>query len=264
MRRRSRAGAAAGPPVAAGSDQAMAGSAELSVAELTVVDELMSGWPRWRSRASSGSIGRGPRWRSLFGGRSVVCRIDGRRVDVRLSIVARPGHPLVPLTRQVREAVAAAIERLVDLEAGDGDRDRRRRRRLTRRRRAGAAPSEAGGRSDVARTGRAARRLALASVFEAEFGQRTAAAVLERHLAEIEADPDRRRLARLLVAAVVDNRADIDALIERTAPQYPVVQLARMDRALLRCAHRRGATLRDDAGPGGDRRVGRAGTHLQW
>ena len=92
-----------------------------------------------------------------------------------------------------------------------------------------------GGRSDVARTGRAARRLALASVFEAEFGQRTAAAVLERHLAEIEADPDMAAFARLLVAAVVDNRADIDALIERTAPQYPVVQLARMDRALLRC-----------------------------
>jgi N utilization substance protein B len=42
--------------------------------------------------------------------------------------------------------------------------------------------------------------------------------------------------ARLLVSAVVDNRADIDALIERTAPQYPVVQLARMDRALLRCS----------------------------
>ena len=49
----------------------------------------------------------------------MVRRIDGRRVDVRLTIVARPGHPLVPLTRQVRAAVAAAIERLVGLEAGD-------------------------------------------------------------------------------------------------------------------------------------------------
>lgn len=55
---------------------------------------------------------------ALFG-RSVVRRIEGRRVDVRLTIVARPGHPLVPLTRQVRAAVAAAIERLVGLEAGD-------------------------------------------------------------------------------------------------------------------------------------------------
>jgi uncharacterized alkaline shock family protein YloU len=53
--------------------------------------------------------------------RSVIRRIDGRRVDVRLAIVARPGHPLVPLTRQVRTAVAAAVERLVGLEAGDID-----------------------------------------------------------------------------------------------------------------------------------------------
>lgn len=53
--------------------------------------------------------------------RSVVRRIEGRRVDVRLVIVARPGHPLVPLTRQVRAAVAAAVERLVGLEAGDID-----------------------------------------------------------------------------------------------------------------------------------------------
>ncbi len=57
-------------------------------------------------------------WPSLLVGRSSVCRIVDRRVDVRLSIVARPGHPLIPLTRQVRAAVGAAIERLVGLEVG--------------------------------------------------------------------------------------------------------------------------------------------------
>lgn len=102
--------------------------------------------------------------------------------------------------------------------------------------RRGRSDAARSGRSDVARIGRAARRLALVSVFEAEFGQRTAGAVLERHLGEIEADPDVAAMARRLVSAVVDDRAGIDALIERTAPQYPVVQLARMDRALLRCA----------------------------
>ena len=91
------------------------------------------------------------------------------------------------------------------------------------------------GRSDLARSAHAGRRLALAAVFEAEFGQRTAGAVLERHLAETEADPATAELARRLVAIVVERRAEIDALIERVAPQYPVVQLARMDRALLRC-----------------------------
>jgi N utilization substance protein B len=73
-------------------------------------------------------------------------------------------------------------------------------------------------------------------VFEADFGQRTAVAVLERDLATVEADPGAAELARGIVGAVVANRVDIDARIERSAPQYPVVQLARMDRSLLRCA----------------------------
>ncbi len=78
--------------------------------------------------------------------------------------------------------------------------------------------------------------MALSAVFEAEFGQRTASAVLERHLAETEGDAEAVSLARKIVAEVTRNRDRIDALIERTAPQYPVVQLARIDRALLRCA----------------------------
>jgi N utilization substance protein B len=73
-------------------------------------------------------------------------------------------------------------------------------------------------------------------VFEAEFGQRTADAILERHLAETEADPQVAGLARELVGAVVAHRDTIDARIAVVAPQYPVVQLARMDRALLRSA----------------------------
>jgi len=90
------------------------------------------------------------------------------------------------------------------------------------------------GRGDLARARHAARRLALASLFEAEFGQRTAAAVLERHLAETEGDPETAVHARLLVRAVDAHRDRVDAQIEAAAPQYPVVTLARMDRVLLR------------------------------
>ena len=90
--------------------------------------------------------------------------------------------------------------------------------------------------SDRIRALRAGRRLALVAIFEAEFGQRTAAAILERHLADTEGDPRAAELARRLVEAAVANRDTIDAEITRLAPQYPVVQLARMDRALLRCA----------------------------
>ena len=99
----------------------------------------------------------------------------------------------------------------------------------------GADAAAGARRRDKVRAYRTGRRLALAAVFEAEFGQRTADAVLERHLAEHEGNETAATLARQLVAAVVAHRDTIDATIERFAPQYPVVTLARMDRALLRC-----------------------------
>src|SRR3954470_10634988 len=90
--------------------------------------------------------------------------------------------------------------------------------------------------ADRQRGRRTGRRLALAAIFEADFGQRTAESILERHLAETERDPEAAGLARELVTAVVDHRDVIDAEITRRAPQYPVTGLARMDRALLRTA----------------------------
>ena len=71
-------------------------------------------------------------------------------------------------------------------------------------------------------------------MFEAEFGQRTADTIVERHLA-LEQDAEAAVLAREIVANVVEHRDTLDAQIAAAAPQYPVVQLARMDRALLRC-----------------------------
>lgn len=87
---------------------------------------------------------------------------------------------------------------------------------------------------DRVRGRRAGRRLALAAVFEAEFGQRTPEAILERHLA-LEQDEEAAALAREIVANVVAQRHSLDERISAAAPLYPVVQLARMDRALLRC-----------------------------
>lgn len=63
-------------------------------------------------------VGRGgPRWRALTGP-AVRARLHRDQVEVRLWIVARPGQPLVPLTTQVRSAVAATVERLLGLELG--------------------------------------------------------------------------------------------------------------------------------------------------
>ena len=83
---------------------------------------------------------------------------------------------------------------------------------------------------------RDARRLALGATFEADFGQNTAARILERRIADEGVEPDAARLAREIVAAVSAKRDVIDARIEALAPRYPVVQLARIDRALLRSA----------------------------
>jgi len=80
------------------------------------------------------------------------------------------------------------------------------------------------------------RRLALAAVFEAEFGQRTARAVLDRTLAEGAVPTAAAALARHLVDVVTRDREELDASVARLAPAHPVVSLARMDRALLRCA----------------------------
>ena len=106
-----------------------------------------------------------------------------------------------------------------------------------RRRRASGTRSlaERAAQEDLVRARRAGRRIALVSVFEADFGQRTADAILERHLA-LEGDAEAAALARTIVSGVVADRDSIDALIERLAPRYPVVSLARMDRSLLRSA----------------------------
>jgi N utilization substance protein B len=90
--------------------------------------------------------------------------------------------------------------------------------------------------ADRRRGRRTGRRLALAAIFEADFGQRTAESILERHLTDVERDPTAAAFARRLVLAVVSQRDTIDARIGDVAPRYPVTGLARMDRALLRTA----------------------------
>jgi len=89
-------------------------------------------------------------------------------------------------------------------------------------------------RSDRNRGRREARRVALTAVFEADFGLHTAETVLERELERV-GDTSTAELARLIVGAVVRNRDQLDARIGAATPKYPVLSIARMDRALLRC-----------------------------
>ena len=161
----------------------------------------------------------GPAWRGWLLGPSVSVRVRDERVLVRLRIVARPGHALVPLTGP-----------------GPHARSPRPWSGCSAWTWAPSPSSSMASEADRQRGRRTGRRLALAAIFEADFGQRTADAILERHLAESERDEVAAALARELVAAVVAHRDAIDARITEVAPQYPVTGLAKMDRALLRTA----------------------------
>jgi len=57
----------------------------------------------------------GPAWRAMLAGSPILTQLSGDGVRVRVWIVARPGQPLVALGQQVRVAVGAAVERLLDL-----------------------------------------------------------------------------------------------------------------------------------------------------
>ena len=60
----------------------------------------------------------GPAWRGFFRGPPVSVHVRGGLVDVRLWVVARPSADLTSVSRQVRTAVAAAVERLLGLQLG--------------------------------------------------------------------------------------------------------------------------------------------------
>ncbi len=64
-------------------------------------------------------LGRGgSRPRRALAGPPVAVRLREGRADVRVTLIARPGHSLVDVTGEVRAVVASALERLLGLEAG--------------------------------------------------------------------------------------------------------------------------------------------------
>ncbi|HEX8939101.1 MAG TPA: Asp23/Gls24 family envelope stress response protein [Candidatus Limnocylindrales bacterium] len=58
----------------------------------------------------------GAGWRAWLSGTPVRADVRAGTVRVRVWLVARPGHALRPLAAQVRQAVAATVERLLGLE----------------------------------------------------------------------------------------------------------------------------------------------------
>lgn len=83
---------------------------------------------------------------------------------------------------------------------------------------------------------RSARESALQILFELEFNDAGAAAVLSRSLNEKRADRDVQEYAGWLVRGVMEKSGEIDALIQGTSDHWRVARMAVVDRNILRIA----------------------------
>lgn len=81
-----------------------------------------------------------------------------------------------------------------------------------------------------------ARIVALQSLFEMDCVGHRGAVVLEQRLEEAILPEQGVEFARELVQGVSDHMARLDQLIERYAPEWPVDQIAIIDRNILRIA----------------------------
>jgi N utilization substance protein B len=85
---------------------------------------------------------------------------------------------------------------------------------------------------------RQAREAVLLSLYEMDVAAHDPSEVLERLIKERRLKDDLPDFARTLLSGVLEKRAEIDAIIEDTAPAWPTEQLAPVDRNILRVAIR--------------------------
>jgi len=83
---------------------------------------------------------------------------------------------------------------------------------------------------------RQARMVALQTLYEYDIAHHPPVEVLERHREERHLPPKVIEYASELVIGVCDHLADIDAHIQSAAPEWPLQQMARIDKNILRLA----------------------------
>jgi N utilization substance protein B len=81
-----------------------------------------------------------------------------------------------------------------------------------------------------------ARVAALQALFEIDCAAHNPTVVVERRLEEAELPETGALFARGLVQGVNDHQEQLDGLVERYAPEWPVDQIAIIDRNILRMA----------------------------
>ena len=81
-----------------------------------------------------------------------------------------------------------------------------------------------------------ARRASLQILYELDTTDHALAAAMQAHFAERPESYDVRQLIRRFVEGVTEKRATLDGLIQEFAPEWPVDQVAIIDRNILRIA----------------------------
>jgi N utilization substance protein B len=83
---------------------------------------------------------------------------------------------------------------------------------------------------------RQARVAALQALFEIDAVQHGVDVVLQRRLKELELPPEAARFTRFVVHGVLDHQEQLDEMIIDHAPEWPIDQMAIIDRNILRIA----------------------------
>jgi N utilization substance protein B len=78
--------------------------------------------------------------------------------------------------------------------------------------------------------------LVLQTLYEVDLAGHAPGQVLQRHFQNNSLPPEGERFASQLLSGVVANQARLDELIERYAPEWPLDQMAPIDRNILRMA----------------------------
>lgn len=81
-----------------------------------------------------------------------------------------------------------------------------------------------------------ARIVALQALFEIDIAHHDPDTVLQQRLADSPLPEAGREFARNLVQGVLAHQAELDALIQDNAPEWPLDQVAAIDRNILRMA----------------------------
>jgi transcription antitermination protein NusB len=83
---------------------------------------------------------------------------------------------------------------------------------------------------------RRSRILALQALYEIDTTHHPVGTVLDQRLADDPLPDEGEAFARELITGVMQHQADLDELIQRYAPEWPVDQMAVVDRNVLRIA----------------------------